>query len=104
MKLTGQCKKYFKRWLYGKEDYEGYYYSEFIDLSEAMQYGVLVDFFDSVGLCIEIWVEVQNYEPFEPLFYGIMVNDVNNINNIETRQEARTKAIEKANEIYNEKN
>jgi len=94
MKLTGQCKKYFRRWLYGKEDYEDYYYSEFIDLPEAMQYGVLVDFFDSVGIIIEV-----TYDNL-PMEFDCYVNN-EKWTGFFTRQEARAKVLEKANEIYN---
>ena len=69
MKLTGKCKEDFYKWLSNDFDleenpitinasYEGdieVYISEHFDnLSKSMQYGVYVDFFDSVGIRISI--------------------------------------------------
>ena len=59
MKLTGKCKEDFEEWMIvnNKEllKYSEERYSEVIDMSQlfkyltdSMQYGVLVDFFDSV--------------------------------------------------------
>ena len=62
------------------------------------QYGVYVDFFDSVGLMIEIKREPQFGD-----FY-IQINDkVYMRDRFQLRPEARIAAIEKANEIYNER-
>ena len=59
------------------------------------QYGVLVDWFDSVGIYINIVGNTfQNYKLYV---------DTDSINNFETRPQARQKAIERASEIYNER-
>lgn len=68
-----------------------------------MQYGVYVDFFDSVGVTISN-DSCEFTNEFEAVFYqfNTCVNGVNYGWKM-SRHEARTKAIEKANEIYNEK-
>lgn len=113
IKLTGKCKKDFEKWLSkGIGRTTIYYYevwnSQFdgeIDiedvwdnLPQSMQYGVLVDFFDNVGIRIE--VSIAEYT--EPITYVAWVN-TDWIDSCENRSQARQKAIEKANELYNEK-
>ena len=63
--------------------------------TKSEQIGVYVDFFDSVKIYIEIM-------PFEGKSFYWLIND-NQMNEGETytRPEARTAAIERANEIYN---
>ena len=60
-----------------------------------MQYGVYVDFFDSVGIAIaglpySLIINDGSIQKYKKVFGGF------------ARQEARTEAIKKANEIYNE--
>ena len=102
MKLTGKCKNDFIEFLlntdckYSLNIEEGQLVSDaFFECHLSMQYGVYVDFFDSVGLRIgvspvfenDFWVYLNNEE----------INDID----FKTRPEARTAAIKKANEIYN---
>ena len=85
MKLTDKCKVDFEKWSiknYGLE------YDVINLLKDSMKYGVYVDYFDSVDK--EIAYEILNDE-FE--YYA---------DKELTLEEARTKAIEKANEIRNE--
>jgi hypothetical protein len=105
MELTGICKKKFEKWFTNSDNHKGfdaeqvaldrkYRLNLFYQLTKSMQYGVYVDFFDSVG------IEIYNLKTISELF------DKNNkkcyyIEELKTRPEARTKAIEKANEIYN---
>ena len=106
MKLTGKCKDDFEKYLnkLRKHDTErkfadvemilesqGYYFE---DIPQSMQYGVYVDFFDSLGIDIDV---------FKSKFILKFYNTVNGLESypFKTRQEARTKAIEKANELYN---
>lgn len=63
---------------------------------KSMQYGVYVDFFDSVGVSISI-EGIENIFCYEINTKNGFANDFN----FKTRQETRAKAIEKANEIYN---
>lgn len=109
MELTGKCKKDFEVWVHERR------YSILHDvgdrhmnivplggmieqLDSSMKYGVYEDFFDSVGIVLEIsnngkalitfWVEVGDYEIDEEF---------------DTRKEARIGAIKKANNIYNDR-
>ena len=108
MILTGKCKEDFEEWMLinNKEllKYSEERYSEVISMSQlfkyltdSMQYGVLVDFFDSVGLPININCYGNGFE--DEWQYDITTQA--EIYNSSTRQEARRQAIEKANEIYN---
>lgn len=102
MILTGKCKEEFEKWYEDpKRDHVGLRRKVqwFYTLSFAMQYSVLVDFFDSVdihidAICIDnndgawhysAWVGREEVEPFN------------------TRNEARTEAIKKADGLFNEK-
>tara|TARA_R110000782_G_scaffold229929_1_gene316248 strand:+ start:593 stop:937 length:345 start_codon:yes stop_codon:yes gene_type:complete len=110
MKLTGRCKEEFKKWLninykdFGVVPYSIDVYWSVCDLlyklPQSMQYGVYVDFFDSVGIYISLdWYKsiIKDSEYFE--------TDINNhidSKRFKTRPEARKSAIEKANELHNE--
>jgi len=95
MKLTGKCKEDFEKW--GTDNSTGIYLNdnnilickEFYDLPESMQYGVYVDFFDSVYINIEIHIGVQGQ-------LWVYVGGKNACE-IFDRQKARIKSIEKAN-------
>ena len=95
MKLTGKCKEDFDNYLFKKSIWKNWFYT----LIPSMQYGVYVDFFDSVDVYISLdWYKSGNTgtEYFE--------TDINNYIDSErfkTRPEARVNSIEKANEIYN---
>ena len=109
MKLTGKCKEEFEKW------YVITYFKDSMPLSiqehcailecfddcfKSMRYGVLVDYFDSVGVYISLdWYKCHNpgYEYFETDINNYTLNERFN-----TRPEARTEAIEKANELRNE--
>ena len=71
----------------------------FLAMSFTERYGVYVDFFDSVGVIIEIKIKTNlryNYgihDKIEWLFYSQFFSD---------RNLARTAAIKKANELHNE--
>jgi len=98
MKLTGECKKAFEKW-YEIERNNPYY-----DFS--MQYGVLVDFFDSVGVKV-----IDDYDINMKEYFVWVMEDLKDARTLlgldydtqyyKTRQEARTAAIIKANEILN---
>ena len=101
MRLTGKCKVDFEKWRISKKDsYLKHCFFE--ELMPSMQYGVLIDFFDSVGIRIVIDMDFENevYDKFVLYIeykkhcfcsYGM---------NFKTRQEARTEAVKMANEIY----
>jgi hypothetical protein len=92
MELTGKCKEDFKKWFKGRFKYMSFFEFEYLQCS--MQYGVYVDFFDSVKLFINVNT-VTNYVCH--VFIKENFDYIKNIN----RTEARAEAIKKANEIYN---
>ena len=90
MILTGKCKEDFIKTKIGNE----------INLFESMlpiyKNALLIDFFDSVGIYINI--RRTNNE-----FISYITNDESSFYK-KIRQEALSEAIKKANEIYNNKN
>ena len=95
MILTGKCKKDFFEWFQSKSKTHYRLKEWFEDLDDSMQYGVLVDFFESKDLCIEICkMHLSKY-------YYWMINDGAEENRFNSRKEARTAVIKKADEIYN---
>ena len=128
MNLTGQCKEDFEEWflLRKKYHYTANYLLAmegakatmldstemridlklFICYEPAMQWGVYQDFFDSVGYEIEVkrhsndkWV-FKIY--FEQGHYDFTLFKSHKFG-INTRIKARTAAIERAKDLYNEK-
>jgi hypothetical protein len=110
MILTGKCKEDFEKWFHLNDEYLGYEFSvhkcdstpDFYKEPFSMQYGVLVDFFDSVGIFVDAQADAFDYGKF---WYSVLDKDHSygepNADYI-TRTEARQKAIEKAVEIYNQ--
>jgi hypothetical protein len=115
MELTGKCKEEFFKWKKSRWMDSGLIQvsvvsplmfdltTNFYKLPLEMQYGVYVDFFDSVGVRVFIDEEFdimgQYQRGFNPVVNNIELYKDNDC--FETRPEARTSAIEKANEIYN---
>jgi len=102
--MKGKCKEEFDKWyglnyeaisLRSIDDY--FYIDGFYELPDSMQYGVIEDFFDSVGIVINI-VKTQNFDwrYITDLDGGEYFDEY-----FKTRKEARKQAIEKATEIYN---
>jgi hypothetical protein len=105
MILTGKCEEDFEKW-YGNEvdkldKSKGYYYD--IDyFTNSMQYGVYVDFFDTVKFTILISHGFKNNKTiFMPSYENSSGHNFDYNIYYDTRSKARTAAIEKANEIYN---
>ena len=109
MELTGKCKEDFEKWYnesfgeYGSDDGKmpslngiPYECTGFNNYSKSMQYGVFVDFFDTHIIRIGDYCIIQN----EAIYYESNVNGY--LGGWKTRHEARTEAIKKANEIYNQ--
>ena len=108
--LTGKCEKDFQKWFSKNvsEDIsfligEGFDNSidVFEELTSSMQYGVLEDFFDSIG--IEIMFNKEDADTWFITLYNedTLIEDTIS-GDIYSRQEARQQAIIKANEIYND--
>ena len=112
MKLTGKCREEFEKWQNDCNWFEDLnIYNEnytnieiFYTLTPSMQYGVLVDYFNSVKIHLEIQNRVIGwnnkdieyrpcYTTQEGVDFGIHFKAI---------PEARTQAIEKANELRNE--
>jgi hypothetical protein len=115
MKLTGKAKEAFEEWLrnstYGHTNYgTGMCYinesaREFLSLQSELQNTVIIEFFDSVKIYISInYVKLNNEMQKEKGFQSLVSNKhlSTMFRVISTRQEATEKAIERANEIYNE--
>ena len=107
MELTGKCKEDFENWLSEKIDFpdnEFYVFkincNGFDSLTSSMQYGVMVDFFDSRGIGIE--VEATTSKIFRYMVHNWNKQHFQPIQSFKTRQEARKEAIKKANEIFNQ--
>ena len=112
MKLTGKCKEDFEKWylneyLKVKDDDTNIVFMPkswtfvFYKKNPSEQYGVYVDFFDSVNYNIGIiphWLNNNTVDRFD-----FEVKDCIYREYSVTRQEAREQAILKANEIYNSK-
>ncbi len=98
MELTGKCKEDFEKW-YDLSDITTHWRVwEF--MCDSMKYGVYVDFFEANN--IFIWVEHNEIARLWHYWISTkpMSNDIN-CQSIYTLHEARTTAIEKANELYN---
>lgn len=106
MKLTGKCKKDFEKWFfnnYGIE--EASFVREeggFFNLPQSMQWGVIQDFGDSVGINITLYqldyqewygYNIVKFEFGKPVITG----------GVWRRDKAREEAIKQFNKIYNEK-
>jgi hypothetical protein len=109
MKLTGKCKGDFEKWMFKENLLKDLCIKHqiismnFYHLSKSMQYGVYVDFFDSVGLIIQTDIGSLRFSDMQKeIWYQSGVLGYRFNKETKTRQEARIEAIEKANKIYNE--
>jgi len=103
MKLTGKCKQDFLEYYWEtkikplnfpvckKQDLEAF----FDTISELFQNALIIEFFDSVGVVIEV-AEDEGWDAY--------VDKEWVKTSLNTRQEATNAAIAKANELYNSKN
>lgn len=98
--LTGQCKSDFFSWL--ENNYEliikdcgglDYFWAS---LPHICEYALITEWFDSVG----IYVSVNHSVRHEWFSFKVCADYTDGF---ETRQEATKAAIEKANELYNDK-
>jgi hypothetical protein len=101
MELTGKCKEEFEKW---HKEVQKYNIGWFYKLQSEHKYGVLEDYFDSVGVRVFINEEFdtmgQYQRGFNPVVNNVKLYKDNDC--FHTRPEARTAAIEKANELRNE--
>lgn len=104
MILTLKCKEAFLGW--------SMYTEETFDLTqELFQHALIIDFFDSVGLGIDTYTYLTKENEFrfgsDIIATFDIINDSATINlgiHFDTRTQATTEAIKKANEIFNNRN
>ena len=106
MKLKGQAKEDFEKWLDSIKEVVikntstlcATFPYNFYQLSPSMKYGVYVDWFDSVGIQVNGtgWLMFTFSISYEDVSVKRIKGEAYN-----SRPEARTAAIQKANEIYN---
>tara|TARA_R110000782_G_scaffold150690_1_gene243385 strand:+ start:752 stop:1144 length:393 start_codon:yes stop_codon:yes gene_type:complete len=105
--ITGKTKQEFEKWW--NIDHIKHKLEDFYDLPKSMQYGVLVDYFDSVGVIIETpFYWGGNWWKYEISTRELSCSEEEYVTNLraskegfKTRPEARPEAIKKANEIRN---
>lgn len=111
--LTGQCKNDFELWMFNyfiehRPDYPSHWIiSKFERKTELEKLAFYMEWFDSVGIYIivDIWHrELRN----NVMYFGFSLENkqtdiVTGHYHIKSRQEATKDAIEKANELYNDK-
>jgi hypothetical protein len=101
MNLTGKCKEEFEKWFKDKylkldSSFCNRFLNKRIFTPNVMRYGLYLDFFDSVGITIDI-----SPSNFCSVFYVYLNKKTVPVTTCGTREDARTASIEKANEIYN---
>jgi len=105
MRLTGEAKEKFEKWYLKTIEIvemesidESFDINGFYDLPQSMQFGVLQDWADSMGYEINVLrIHENDYD------WSVWVDEEAKIQTAKTRQEARNAAIDKLNEIVNEK-
>ena len=108
MELTGKAKVDFEKWFDDTHKHTMLLWGEsventgFYELTDSMKYGVYVDWLDSVGIviCIEVWGNV-NVKGLNTDYFKVEIDYVEVADYLDTRPEARTAAITKATELYN---
>ena len=104
MQLEGKFKKDFREWYNNRTPYTPIHcpYNVFMGQCLSMKWGVIVDFADSKGLTIVMDVGGLKYEDKKEIWYQSGVAGYKFTEATNSRQEARAKAIERLQEIYNE--
>ena len=114
MILIGKAKEDFESWLYSNDVlikdgiYDDTYLIEVFDeLPLNLQYASIIEWFDSVGVYVNTTyeeyedIQVKNF-PVKIKTWSAWINELL-LEGFNSRQDALTEAIKKANEIYNEK-
>ena len=105
MELTGKCKEEFEKYRclhYHETENEASHSGEIIwnYVSDSMQYGVYVDYFDSVDIRITINAGRSHF--WADIYIDLSKDLSWDSKMIDTRKETKDLAIEKANELRNE--
>ena len=108
MVLTGKAKKSFQAYFTTAYDFDNSSYLDiepgkdvmeaFFRMPLSFKFGVYLDWFDSVDIRILIMTDEK-----EKFFYRIEGKEYVQEDGFPSRAEARKEAIERANEIYNER-
>ena len=103
--LTGKCKEDFENWLFtvrneeiidGEIKYDLYYMFMYM-LPENCKKQLIIEWLDSV----EIYICIEPQKEFKNVYFDVSIDfDLHSV--WSTRKEATNRAIEKANDIYNE--
>ena len=114
MILTGETKLDFERWLHSNDVlikdgiYDDTYLTDVFDkLPLNLQYALIIEWFDSVVVYINTTyeeyedIQVKNF-PVKIKTWSVWINELL-LEGFNSRQDALTEAIKKANEIYNSK-
>lgn len=97
MILTGKSKEDFLKWVYSEYDYKYGGLKDFYPLH--LLDGLIIEWFDSVGIYVDVFNEFGQFGYL--IHTGNFRNPLDDKGHWETRQEAITEALIKANEIYN---
>jgi hypothetical protein len=111
MKLTNKCKEDFEKWslenkvltksLGGYCVQEGVVLVEFNKLPDTMKFGVYQDFFDTVGIYIECYIDCIDTYSWNVNIKTLEVDY--HETHCTSRSDANICAIKQANNIYNER-
>lgn len=104
MELTGKCATEFMYWYVKSMNIHKLTLVQFRNMPDNVQWGVYVDFFDSVGL--HIIIERMEVASDYKAFASVVINEETKTDSefvSLSRQEVRKEAIIKACELYNEK-
>lgn len=107
MILTKQAKKDFNKWIEEQGIFLGLHPNEWREynieeLSENFQYALIIEWFDSVDIIISVRWEWSTKTFQSSIFSKGNNENVFHLSHSHTRTEITKKAIEKANEIYNQ--
>ena len=103
MILTGKAKEEFFNWLDNQGvngiDISNWEFEKFHLLSNVSQNALIIEWFDSVGIYINVELDYLHIVWFPSIDNNWAFEEIE----FKTRQEATEEAIKKANEIYNSK-
>jgi hypothetical protein len=100
MNLTGKCKQDFEAWYIGSDSPNYYtHLVNFYGLHTSMQFGVIQEWADSVGIDVSVYRAVYSIGFHYMITAKIRCNKSDA--SLPIRESAQLAAIEKLNEIYN---
>jgi hypothetical protein len=101
MILTGKCREGFINFMCKNHKYIKW--CDYQTMSEVVLNALIIEYFDSIGVYIEIQVlKVETYPKYSFNMRNISFNMLSQGDYFKSRQEATEKAIEKANDLINQ--